>query len=480
MSAPAPEETSAGKTDTSTRRVVSESVAYTAIDAAQNLLALLVVPASLFWLTPADMGAVTLALIVTQVAMTIATLGFDFGVVRFYFEWPAEERRARATAGLLIVSVAAVLLTLATPLLGRAWWPSQSSLVFAAVAAGTALGVRAIPLAVFRVTSRLGIYAWVVISCSALQAALQIGFLAAGFGVGGFLAAAALAAWFSALWSVVAMVGRGPLTVHWPDAPTLRLAGWSLSGGVANRAATSVDRLALSVWSTADALGVYGTASRWALPLRMVSGGTKLAIAPALSRAGRQSDTGAATAAIGTFVTLLSLLSVLLLGCSSLMLLTPWRPVVGQFQRVLTLLLAAQLISCLTLIGQVLLYYTGSSARSTGLAAVSAFTGSAALLLLVPRYGTTGAAIAQFVSSLITLVLFWQFVGRTQWKAMQADVPLLILAAALAVPWFTGPLATAGASVATAAFLARRAWYEWREGAGSGSANAAPAADAHA
>ena len=460
--------------DTSTRRVMSESVAYTAIDAAQNLLALMVVPASLFWLTPADMGVVTLAMVGTLLAMTVTTLGFDFGVVRFYFEWPAAERRDRAAAGLLIVSVASLLLTLVVGLAGKLWWPGSAAVIVASVAAGTGLGVRAIPLAVFRVTSRLGLYAWMVISSSAIQAVLQIALLAAGLGVRGFLVSAAVAAWLSAVASAAAMLGRHPVALRWPDSATIRLAGWSLSGGLANRAASSVDRLVLSVWATTDALGVYGTASRWALPLRMVSGGTKLAIAPALSRAGSQSDPGAATAAIGTFVTLLSLLSVLLLGCSSLMLLTPWRPVVEDFQRVLTLLLAAQLISCLTLIGQVLLYYTGGSGQSTSLAVVSAVTGMAALLALVPRYGTTGAAIAQFVSSAVTLAVFGRIVGRTQWRAMRADAPLAVLAAALVVPWVAGPLVTAALSLVAAGLLAHRAWDNWKSWAGNDVADPAP------
>jgi O-antigen/teichoic acid export membrane protein len=444
-------------------RVISESLAYTAIDAAQNLLALFVVPASLFWLTPSDMGVVTLALVGTQVTMTLVTLGLDFGVLRFFFVWPEHERRARVTGALYLVSAVALALTVAA-VLAAAASPSATSLaVAAAVAAGTGLGLRSIPLAVFRVTSRLSLYAWIVVASSALQAVLQLGSLAMGGGVLGFLASAAVASWAGALWSGVALLGRRPAAGRWPDGPTSRLAGWSLSGALANRATASLDRLALSFWSTVDALGVYGTAWRWSLPLRMISGGTKLAIAPALSRSGT-TPTAEATASLGAFMTLLALLAVMLLGTSSILLLTPWRTVIDDFQRLLTLLLAAQLISCLILIGQVLLYYLGSSARSTSLAFVSAVTGIAGLAWLVPRYGTTGAAVAQLASSLVTLFVFGRFAGRAQWAAMRADRPLIVLAGVLLTPWLAGPRLTAATSAAGAALLARWAWRDWRAG----------------
>lgn len=446
----------------SSKRVLSESLAYTAIDAAQNLLALLVVPASLFWLSPADMGVVTLALVGTQIAMTVVTLGLDFGVIRFFLVWAEDDRQARAIGALWLVIGAAVAVTIAALLIARVWLPADTGVIVAAVTAGAALGVRAIPLAVFRVTSRLGIYAWVVVIGSAMQAVLQIALLAGGFRVTGFLAAAAIASWIGAGWATLLLLGRGSWVGRWPDRATATLAGWSMGGALANRAASSVDRLALSWWSTVDALGVYGAASRWALPLRMVSGGTKLAIAPALSRAERSAEAHDASRSIAVFITLLALLSVALLGSSSLLVWTPWRSVTADFQRLLTLLLGAQLIGCLTLIAQVLLYYVGSSGQSTTLALVSAVSGIIALLWLVPHYGTTGAATAQLLSSLLTLLAFAWLAGDRHWAAMRADGPLLVLAAVLLVPWLGGPLATTAASLAGAALLSRGAWREWR------------------
>jgi O-antigen/teichoic acid export membrane protein len=447
----------------STARVVSESIAYTAIDAAQNVLALLVIPASLFWLTPADMGVVTLALVGTQIAMTVVTLGLDFGVIRFFFVWPEEERQSRAIGALYLALAVAVAMTVAASLGAAVWRPVQSVAAVASIAAGAGLGIRAIPLAVFRVTSRITVYAWLVIASSALQAVLQIAVLVMGGGVSAFLVSSAIASWAGAVWGALVLNGRRPTAGRWPDRATFSLASWSLGGALANRAAASLDRLALSVWSTSDALGVYGTAWRWSLPLRMISGGTKLAIAPALSRAGDASE-GDAAASLGPFVTLLSLLSVLLLGTSSLMVLTPWRTVVVQFQQLLTLLLAAQLISCLTLIGQVLLYYLGKSAQSTTLAVISAVTGSAALLWLVPRYGTTGAAVAQFLASVVTLCALGFLVGRAQWKSMRTDRPLVVLVVVFIAPWIAGAHGTAAVSAVGAIVLARWAWSDWRGG----------------
>jgi O-antigen/teichoic acid export membrane protein len=444
-------------------RVISESLAYTAIDAAQNVLALAVVPASLFWLTPADMGVVTLALVVTQFAMTGAAVGLDFSVVRFFLQWPADDRSRRAVGVLLVVTCAAILMTGGTLIVNQAFGLVETVPLAAAVAAGAGLAVRSIPLAVFRVTSDLRRYGSTVIAASALQATLQIAALLLGYHVNGFLVAAAIASWLPTIWAAWHL-GHHSQGVIWPDMATWRLAGWSLAGGLANRSTANVDRLALWLWTTVDAIGVYGTASRWSLPLRMVSGGTKLAIAPALSRAeddGEASATAAADA-VSTFVSLLALLSVLLLASSALMVLTPWRDVLPQFQRLLALLLAAQLLSCLTLIAQVLLYYADQSARSATVAFVSAITVVAGLFWLVPSYGATGAATAQCGASLVTLAAFRVLAGRAERAAINAIRPLLLLSAALASPWLLGPIATGVFATAVAAVLARSAWGAWR------------------
>lgn len=443
-------------------QVISESFAYTAIDAVQNLFAVLVVPASLFWLTPTDMGVVTLAWVITQFAVTLAALGMDFGVVRFFLAWPADEREPRAVGALVVVTCAALLMTCVAAVASLAFMPSATGVIVTAVAAGAGLAVRAIPLAVFRVTSAMRPYAWIVVTGSAIQSVLQIALLVAGRGVIGFLSAITIASWVGAVWAALVLVRGGVRVWRWPDAAIIKLGGWSLAGGLANRSAANVDRLAVGVWSTVDALGVYGTATRWALPLRMISGGTKLAIAPALSRAEHTSTSAATTRSIAGFVTLLALLSVLLLGMSSVLLLTPWRGLIGDFQRLLALLLAAQLIGCLALIGQVLLYYRGLSGKSATLAVVSAATAVAGLLCLVPRYGVTGAAIAQLVSSAATLIVFGCFAGRTHWVALRADGPLAVLAAALVAPWLVGPGVTTFASIAAAAVLSRWAWRDWR------------------
>jgi O-antigen/teichoic acid export membrane protein len=329
------------------------------------------------------------------------------------------------------------------------------------VATGTGLAVRAVPLAVFRVTSDLRPYAVVAIGGSAAQALFQIAMLAAGWGVVGFVAGGAIAAWLGALGAVLWLrptLRRGVL----PDFDARRLALWSLVGGVFNRAVASLDRIAVLVWSTIDMLGVYGTAARWSLPVRMVSGGAKLALAPALSReehAGRSRD---ASTPLVAFVTLLAWMAVVLQLLSWCLVLTAWRPLAGEFQRLLSILLAAQILGCISLIGQVLLYYAGRSQRSAGLAALSAGLTVVGLLTLVPRFGARGAAFAELCATATSLGVLAFAARGVPWGSPRLLRPLAVVAGTCAAPWFLGPTGTGIVSLTGCLVLGRWVWSEAR------------------
>ncbi len=442
-------------------RLASESLAYTVIDAAQNLLSLLVVPAALSWLSPAEMGAVTLALVGTHMVITIAVLGLDFAIVRFYLAWPMHRRRAHVAGILLLVTGSALILTAAAVASSLYIARPAADLVVAAVATGAGLAVRAVPLAVFRVTSDLRPYAVVAIGGSAAQAVFQIAMLAAGWGAVGFVAGGAVAAWLGALGAVLWL--RPALRqASWPDVDARQLALWSLVGGMFNRAVASLDRIAVLVWSTIDMLGVYGTAARWSLPVRMVSGGAKLALAPALSReehAGRLPD---ASAPLVAFVTLLAWMAVVLQLLSWCLVLTAWEPLAGEFQRLLSLLLAAQILGCISLIGQVLLYYAGRSTRSAGLAGLSAGLTVVGLVTLVPRFGARGAALAELCATAASLgVLVWAARG-VRWGSPRLLRPLAVVTGTCAAPWFLEPAGTALVSLTGCLVLGRWVWSEAR------------------
>jgi O-antigen/teichoic acid export membrane protein len=443
------------------RRLVSESLVYAGVDVAQNVIALIVVPASLFWLTPTDMGTVTVGLLVSQIVLTIAALGLDFALLRFYLRWPEHERTARTNGVLVICAATSALLTVGAI---AAWaFTNRTGLGpwAAAVAAGAGLAVRGVPLAVFRVTSQLTRYATVTVGGSILQAILQIAALVAGGGVFGFLAALAAASWIGAGGACVYLMINARQRPLWPDRDAVRLAASNLGAGLFNRLVGGADRFALLGWSTMDSLGVYGTAARWTMPLRTVSGGTKLALAPALSRAeAGTEDRILPGASIRPFVTMLAMFAALLQLSSWCLVLTPWRTELVQFQRLLALLVVAQLLGALTLMGQTLLYYRDRPGWSTALAALTAVLTVAGLTWLVPLYGATGAALVQVAANLVTLVVCVGFALNASEITRDAVWPVLILLAIGVSQWFVGSWASGLVALAGTGLLMRSAWQD--------------------
>jgi O-antigen/teichoic acid export membrane protein len=444
-------------------RLLAESVAYIAIDAAQNLLALLVLPASLWWLTPGDMGTVTLTIIGTQIAMAVVSVGLDFAVVRYYLTWPEVDRPGQIAGVLAIVASGAAIVITGAALLASAF-DAYALLVLASVTAGAGLAIRAIPLAVFRVTSGLADYATIVISGSVLQAILQVGLLAMDAGLKGFLVGTSVAAWLSAAMALVFLIRAGKVAaVQRLGGATLRLGAWAFASTLLTRVVASADRFAVGWWGSMDALGVYGTAARWSMPLRMVSGGTKMAIAPALSRA--ESAVGSldsASAIIAALMTILALLTGILQLSALSLLLTPWWSRIDEFQRLLSVLLAAQLGGCLTLIGQLVLYYGGRSGYSAGLSALSAAVTFGGLAWLVPRFGAVGAALSQLAASMVQLLALGLVSSRRGWLSSRSLRALAVSAAGLAGPWLLPLWGSAMVTVVGTGLLARWAWDDLR------------------
>jgi hypothetical protein len=312
---------------------------------------------------------------------------------------------------------------------------------------------------VFRVNSNLRWYATIMIGGSLVQAILQVMFLAWGWGVAGFLAGASLAAWASGLAGAVRLsmsTGSGPLA--WLDRNTKKLAAWSLLSGVSARTLSGADRLAVYWWSPIDTLGVYGTAARWSLPLRMVSGGTKLALAPALSRHESSRDLAVSDRSVVSFVTMMTLFAAVLQLSSWCLLLTPWRPVVSDFQRLLAVLVMAQMLSCLAAIGQTFLYYVNRSAHSSLLAAVTTVLTLGGLLVAVPRYGASGAAVVQLVANGCVLAVQMALGRGTSWLSTRVLTTTAALTTVCVAAWIETPLVAAGLSTAATAALGRWAW----------------------
>ncbi|MFN8058445.1 MAG: lipopolysaccharide biosynthesis protein [Vicinamibacterales bacterium] len=399
-----------------THRFLQEGVTYALVEAGQQGLGLLVVPALFVWLTPTDVGYVTGALVASLVANTLGTLGLDFTVLRQYFGWAEAERAALVGRVLLFVSLWSAALFAVTVVAGRfvtdeAWRVATTW----GVAGGLLTGVRAIPLAVMRVQGLLKPYAMVVIGGSVVQAAGQIALMWLGWAAPGYLQAIAFAMGASAMLCV--WQARSFLAWSRPRAePVSALWRYTFSvlpANLFNRFVSMADRVTMSFATSVEALGVYGAASRFMTPLKLFSGGFKTALVPALSRgegaAGGEEEFGH-----------LATLMVLLLLCGGLLVmagtwfvrLTPWQAQVGMLEQLVGLLVVAQLLAGLVFLLQLRLYYSSRP----GLTAYIGAANSAALLLalagLVPRWGARGAAVAELVAGLVGVATAWILVTR--------------------------------------------------------------------
>jgi O-antigen/teichoic acid export membrane protein len=206
------------------------------------------------------------------------------------------------------------------------------------------------------------------------------------------------------------------------------------------RAVAVADRVVMSRWGSQEALGLYGVASRFTTPVKFLSGGFKLALAPLLSR--EESAAGAVDAAFGRLAQFI-VLGMLLVGSlvavgSWLVQLTPWAESSLEVQRLVGLLLVAQFLSGLMFLGQVRLYYSPRPGSASIVAGLNAAVLLAGLIILVPRSGAAGAAMAEIAAGAAGLaaviVLAFLATRRLQeWSRLLALLATFV--PCVAAPW---------------------------------------------
>lgn len=413
-----------------TSTLLSEGAIYALVDVVQQGLALVALPVFFFFLTPADFGLITTSLVLTQVGLTLSTLGLDFSVMRLYFKWPVADR-GRIISGVTLLCVlwsgalgVGAHLTLGYVGAGKAaywtmsfgWW------------AGLALGLRGVPLSIVRVTGAMRAYATFVLGGALIQVVLQLAFVSAGLGPAGYMlgyAAGALGSAVVALYAVRHEYAWARAAWKLPREMIVFTAR-VLPSILFARAVAVSDRVVLARWSTQETLGLYGAASRFTTPIKFLSGGFKLALAPLLSRQEHAGSLDDAFAGLAQFI----LLGMLLIGAlvalgSWFVQLTPWGGDSREVQRLVGLLLVAQLLSGLMFLGQVRLYYSPRPGSASIVAGINAVVLLGGLMLLVPRTGATGAALAGVMAGAAGLasviVLAFLATRRLQeWSALLA------------------------------------------------------------
>ncbi len=379
-------------------RLLVESGGYAAIEVAQQGIGLVTVAAVLAWIRPEEFGRLTLALVIGQIGTTLATLGLEFTVLRQYLGWPEERRAGAFTAALVLATAWTAVLALA------GWW--GRSLIDSGLRApillawwgGLLLGLRGLPLAIARVQGWLPRYAAVVVGGSIVQAGLQVVLVAQGRGAEGFVQGqlgGAIASWLLSLAVVSALLSRPRL-----EPGTLPYTVAILPSGLANRMILVADRLVLAQFVSLETLGAYGLASRFAMPVKMVGGIFRMALAPALSRAEVEGELGSVYSESAKLILSATLAMATAVALGSVLLhLSPWSDVATSVTEVLGWLLWAQVVATVQALAALRIYYSETPAASGWVSGV----GAAALLLglwvLAPRWGGSGAAWAELLAA---------------------------------------------------------------------------------
>lgn len=387
------------------RVLLTEGATYALVEVAQQGLNVLLLPVFFFFLSVEDFGVITTALVVSQFTMTISTMGLDFTLLRLYYIW-RDADRAPLIAGIWCVSflwsgiVALVVVIVFETVFAAAdyRWP----LILGAWA-GLTLGLRSIPLSIVRVTGAMRTYAGAELGSAIGRAVCQLVLLWAGFRTVGYLIGYVLGPAVSTvalLWSIRASfawrhakwrLSRDVWSYTWRVLPSLAFA----------RFIAVIDRVILFKWSNFDGLGIYGAASRFTTGVRLLTGGFKLAIAPAMSRAeGGQTDSRRLYSNLSRLMllTMLSAGSGLML-CVWFVQFTPWAARWIEIERLVIVLLLAQFLGGLAVIWQLRFYYSPQPQTVSLATGVSAGALLISLLLLVPTAGVMGAAFAQVIAS---------------------------------------------------------------------------------
>jgi O-antigen/teichoic acid export membrane protein len=395
-------------------RLFGDSLRYGALDAANRLGAVLLVPLYTRVLAPADYGVMDLVLTLGMVALGAFFLGQDHALLVRWNQAPDAARRrevasAAAAAAVLSVTAATAALLAARGTVARVvvpGAPAAEELVALALLALPLLAVNHVQLTVLRMRRAFGAYAALSVGTLLLTLALNLWLLLGeGTGVRGVLLAQLLARAAAVAAGTALTRGDFAPRVSLPLARDLVRYGAPLAvGAVTWWALLFAERFAVARLATLDELGRFGVAARVAAVVSLVTVAVDYAwsaFAPAIQH---QPDAPRTYArALGVYVLLVGGAATLLTVFAREALALLSTPAYAGAERLVGPLAAALVLRGATNLVAVGAMLTGRTRVVGGASALAALVDVALLAALVPVLGAMGAAVAGVVARAVAL-----------------------------------------------------------------------------
>lgn len=407
-----------------TADIIHKLGANSAIYATTNLLqkgtAFLLMPLYTLYLDPTAYGVLAIITAVNGLLSIAFTLGLTGAVTRFYVEYQEDPQRLAEFWGtilgfvmLLSTAVGGVLFmigeTLLRPLIGAVpFWPY----VALGIATTFFQPFFATFLAVLQTRNQAGRYALVSLAHFALTTLLTIALVVLlGWGVAGALGATLVAAAVFFVVSLRLLRADIKLCLNWVY--LRRALSYSLPQvphSLASQASAITDRIVLNSQVGTGATGLYAVGAMVGMIVEVAAQGVNRAYVPlsmAALKRGQPQDL-AQLRALGALIVAGFCVLGATIGCFGreiLWLLTP--PAFSAAAPVIPVLVFAGVASAIYYLFVNILFYDFAGVRLLPLGALSGAALNLVLaLLLVPRFGLIGAAVATLLAqTLVTLLI---------------------------------------------------------------------------
>jgi len=396
------------------RRISRQLLAYGTADVLVLAISFLLLPIYTRVLSPREYGALALLLVFEAVLKIVNRWGLDAAFLRFYYEYPAEERRTLAgtIAGFFATAngaIAALLLILAGPINQALFhslefiWPFR--LLILNLFLSTFL---VLPLTLLRIQERARLFATINFSLSFGTIVLRLLFVVAlGLGILGIL----LADVAMTVVILFALSGTISRMEAWRFSPAylrdvLRYGFPFVPNGVLTHVMGMGDRFILGMYMPLREVGVYLIASSVAALIKYFPVAFDVAWTPFAYDSMQRSDAPVLFARMATYafaVLAASLVALSGLGPPLMDLMLPRDyGEVGTLVPILALALAVQTVRSLP---GTSLNLAKKTAVYPTVTAAGAVISIGAYFALIPRFGMYGAALALLISQVLTTAL---------------------------------------------------------------------------